>query len=200
MSEIDANDPDLKKLCLYSFDLLKSVLFNQPQTIDFPQKFKGKQYPLFVTWLKGENKSLRGCIGTFQSADLETNLHDFTLYSALKDSRFPPISQGEFSKLNCGISLLVNFEQVSNIYDWEIGKHGIEIDFDVGHRHYRGTFLPEVSKEQHWDQKTTLQYLIQKAGYYGDLKEVENLIKLRRYQSIKFNMDYNEYQKNINEN
>ena len=79
MSDINANDPDLKKLCLYSFDLLKSVLFKQPQTIEFPQKFKGKQYPIFVTWLKGENKSLRGCIGTFQAADLETNLHDFTL-------------------------------------------------------------------------------------------------------------------------
>jgi len=198
MSEIDANDLELKNLCLYSFDLLKSVLFKQPQKIEFPQKFKGLKFPLFVTWLKGEKKSLRGCIGTFQAADLETNLHDFSLISAFKDSRFPPISQQEFSKLNCGISLLVNFEQVDNIYDWEIGKHGIEIDFDIDHRHYRGTFLPEVSKEQNWDQKTTLQYLIQKAGYYDSLKSVENLIKLRRYQSIKFNMDCDEYEKIIN--
>ena len=151
----------------------------------------------FVCSLFSKYSCISGCI-CFNST-LFIHCFAFTLYSALKDSRFPPISQGEFSKLNCGISLLVNFEPVSNIYDWEIGKHGIEIDFDVGHRHYRGTFLPEVSKEQNWDQKTTLQYLIQKAGYYGDLKEVENLIKLRRYQSIKFNMDYNEYQKITNE-
>ena len=43
------------------------------------------------------------------------------------------------------------------------------------------------------DKKTTLEHLIQKAGFYGDLEEVEKEIKLRRYQSIKLFMTYEEY-------
>ena len=43
------------------------------------------------------------------------------------------------------------------------------------------------------DKTTTLEHLIRKAGYYGELKDVEKKIKLRRYQSIKLFMTYEEY-------
>lgn len=36
------------------------------------------------------------------------------------------------------------------------------------------------------NKETTLQHLIEKAGFYGKLKEIDNKIKMRRYQSIKF--------------
>ena len=43
------------------------------------------------------------------------------------------------------------------------------------------------------DKKTTLQHLIEKAGYYGKLTDVDKKIKMRRYQSIKIFMSHQEY-------
>ena len=191
--EISSNDPDLKLLCVYSFDVILSF-FDKKEEIkpNFPEKFKKYSYPLFVTWSKGEDHHLRGCIGTFTSDNLEKNLAAYSLYAAFKDSRFPPLKLEEVKDLNCGISLLVNFENVDNIYDWEIGKHGIQIEFESD-RYYRGTYLPEVAKEQEWDHKKTLKSLVRKAGYYGNFDDVEKLIKLKRYMSIKINMTYQEY-------
>ena len=191
--EISINDPDLNLLCIFSFDVILSF-FDKKEEIkpNFPEKFKKYSYPLFVTWSKGEDHHLRGCIGTFTSDNLEKNLAAYSLYAAFKDSRFPPLKLEEVKDLNCGISLLVNFENVDNIYDWEIGKHGIQIEFESD-RYYRGTYLPEVAKEQEWDHKKTLKSLVRKAGYYGKYEDVEGLIKLKRYMSIKINMTYMDY-------
>ena len=147
---------------------------------------------MFVTWTTGKNKDLRGCIGTFVSNELETNLKNFSLIAALNDRRFPPISAKEIPNLNCGVSLLINFEDAKDCYDWEVGKHGIQISFEEG-GHYSATFLPEVPIEHKMDKITTLKHLIRKAGYYGQLEDVDKKIKLRRYQSIKLFMTYEEY-------
>ena len=116
----------------------------------------------------------------------------FSLVAAFNDFRFNPIELKEVKNLHCGISLLVNFEDVNDIYDWEIGKHGIEIEFGDNNS-YKGTFLPHVAKEQGWDKKKTLESLIMKAGFYGSLDEIKDTIKLTRYQAIKVEMSYDEY-------
>ena len=41
-------------------------------------------------------------------------------FSALKDSRFQPVSLDEIHKLHCGVSLLTNFEADKNYLDWEV--------------------------------------------------------------------------------
>ena len=188
----DPNSPDLKYLCVYSFDTLVSALTNKQIPNRFPNSLKNKSFPLFVTWTTGKDKDLRGCIGTFASNELETNLKNFSLVAALKDSRFPPISAKEIPSLNCGVSLLINFEDAKDCYDWEIGKHGIRIFFEEG-RQYSATFLPEVPIEHKMDKNTTLEHLIRKAGYWGRLADIDKKIKLRRYQSIKLFMTYEEY-------
>jgi uncharacterized protein (TIGR00296 family) len=185
----DPNSPDLKLLCVYAFDTLITGLTKKEIPNCFPESLKNKSFPLFVTWTKGKTKDLRGCIGTFVSNDLETNLKSFSLIAALNDRRFPPIGVTEIPKLNCGVSLLINFEAAKDCYDWEVGKHGIQISFG----HYSATFLPEVPIEHHMDKNTTLEHLIRKAGYMGQLEDVEKKIKLRRYQSIKLFMTYEEY-------
>ena len=53
--------------------------------------------------------------------------------------------------LGVAVSLLTQFEDMAHPMDWEVGKHGIEIDFRHGGRKYSGTFLPEVAEEQGWD-------------------------------------------------
>ena len=188
----DPNSPELKLLCVFVFDVLISKLSRKNIQLNFPKIFKNQKFPVFVTWTKGKEKNLRGCIGTFYSDDLEINLKNFALSAAFKDSRFPPINENEISSLNCGISLLINFEEAKNCYDWEVGKHGIQIYFE-DHGQYSATFLPEVPIEHNMNKKTTLQNLIEKAGYNGRLKDIDKKIKLRRYQSIKLFMTYEEY-------
>ena len=188
----DTNSPDLKYLCVFAFDTLISKLSKKEISNRFPPSLKNKNFPLFVTWTTGKEKDLRGCIGTFVSNDLEKNLKEFSLIAALNDRRFPPINEKEIPNLNVGVSLLINFEDAKECYDWEVGKHGIQISFEE-RGHYSATFLPEVPIEHKMDKITTLQHLIRKAGYFGKLEDADKKIKLRRYQSIKLFMTYKEY-------
>ena len=193
------NEQNLKQLCKYCFNILTYVLKNddKEKEPEFPKEFIGKSYPLFVTWTTGEEKELRGCIGTFASEKLEKNVQRYALISALKDDRFPPIKLNEIPNLNCEISLLVNFEKIKSPIDWEVGQHGIDITFkDKRGDEYSATFLPDVAEEQNWDQTTTLKYLVRKAGYYGKLDDVYNNIETERYQSIKTTVTYDEWKNN----
>jgi len=150
----DPNSPDLKLLCVFAFDTLISKLSKQKISSIFPESLKLKKFPLFVTWTTGPSKSLRGCIGTFKSDNLESNLRQFALTAAFEDSRFNPIKFSEIKNLNVGISLLTNFEKAKNCYDWEIGKHGIQINFL---KYYHATFLPEVALEHKMDKEAHVQ-------------------------------------------
>ena len=61
-------------------------------------------------------------------------------------------------------------------------------------RVYGGTFLPEVAKEQEWDQHTTLNFLVRKAGFNGRWELVKESLRVVRYQSIKIFMTHDEYE------
>ena len=188
----NGDSPELKLLCVFVFDVLISKLTHKNIQTYFPPSLINEKFPVFVTWSTGKEQNLRGCIGTFYPDNLKKNLENFGLSAAFKDSRFPPIKKEEIENLNCGISLLINFEDAKNCYDWEVGKHGIQIFFEENGQH-SATFLPEVPIEHKMDKITTLQHLIEKAGYYGQLKDVDKKIKMRRYQSIKIFMSYEEY-------
>ena len=54
----------------------------------------------------------------------------YALIAALNDSRFSPIQSEEIPHLHVGVSLLTNFEPADHCLDWEVGKHGIEIEFE----------------------------------------------------------------------
>ena len=95
-----------------------------------------------------------------------------------------------------GVSLLVNFEKNKKWNEWEVGKHGIVIEFDYNGDSFNGTFLPEVAKEQGWDVETTVKYLIRKAGCSSKkFDEIFNLIKLTTYESSKEEVTYEEFLK-----
>ena len=78
-----------------------------------------------MTWTKGKEDELRGCIGTFAPQKLSKILSRYALISALQDTRFDPISKSELPELSVGVSLLVNFTKISDPLGWEVGKHGI---------------------------------------------------------------------------
>ena len=191
------NELNYSLLCQYCFEVLETSLSKgDPKKIPFPDEFRGKSFPLFVTWTTGKEKELRGCIGTFKKGKLEKKLQEYALISAFEDERFDPIEKKEIKNLNCEVSLLVEFEKAKNAMDWEVGKHGIDIEFeDKNGINYSATFLPEVAEDEGWDQRTTLKYLIKKAGYKGSLDKIISEIKLTRYQSIKKTISYDEYKK-----
>ena len=138
---------------------------------------------------------LRGCIGTFQSGKLQENLHQYALIAAYEDSRFPPIKEKELKHLHCGVSLLVNFKEITDDhFDWQIGKHGIQIFFELDLKPFRATFLPEIAEKRSWDHITTFNNLIQKAGVskrYEDVKD--KITKVLRYESAKAALSYDDY-------
>ena len=103
--------------------------------------------PLFVTWTIGGN--LRGCIGTFAEDKLGATIQKFSLVAAVRDTRFPPMTMKDMDQnLRVEVSLLSDFEKITHPLDWEIGKHGIEIEFkgpansQLANKTFRGTYLP----------------------------------------------------------
>ncbi|XP_075919977.1 AMMECR1-like protein [Petromyzon marinus] len=156
------------EMCFYCFD----VLYCQMHGYQAPRspRFTNDAYPLFVTWKIGRDKRLRGCIGTFSAMNLHSGLREYTLTSALKDSRFPPVTREELPRLFCSVSLLTNFEDATDFLDWEVGVHGIRIEFvnEKGSKR-TATYLPEVAEEQGWDQIQTVDSLLRKGGYKASI-------------------------------
>ena len=186
-----------KEMCSLCFRVLEEKLINKK----FSPVNLSSSFPLFVTWSKWNNfdkiYELRGCIGTFESLNLSKGLEKFALYSAFKDTRFEKITAKELPLLKCTISLLVNFNKISNIYDWTIGKHGIIINFNGTHGNpYSATFLPDVMIEQNWDQKETIVNLVRKSGYTGNFNQnLINKMEITTYESSIETLTYDEYLK-----
>lgn len=155
--------------------------------------------PLFVTWKKvvnGGEPRLRGCIGTLEARCIINGFKDYALTSALRDRRFPPIQAKELPTLLCTVSILTNYETGANYLDWEVGKHGIIIEFtDPDYNTRRNaTYLPEVAAHEGWTVIEAIDSLIRKAGYNGPITEsLRKRIRLTRYQSTLFTMQYSEY-------
>ena len=152
--------------------------------------------PLFVTWtVAADNDALRGCIGTFAAPKLGSGLEDFAQTAALRDDRFLPVSLAELTTLACGVSILGEFEEAAHALDWQVGVHGIRIEFTHPARRMRlsATYLPEVAAEQRWTREQAIYSLVRKAGWTGETIPLAE-IRLERYRSSKWRMDWDEYQ------
>ncbi|XP_034240381.1 uncharacterized protein CG5902-like [Thrips palmi] len=181
------------EMCFYCFEVLNSYL-NCSQAPKAPD-FCNEPFPIFVTWETAKDRRLRGCIGTFSAKNLHVGLQEYAVTSALKDSRFDPITLEELPRLRVSVSILCHFEEGSDYLDWELGVHGISIEYfsDKGVRH-SATYLPEVATKQGWDQMQTIDSLLRKGGFKATVTpEVRNAIKLTRYRSEKISVTYSEY-------
>ncbi|KAI9504919.1 hypothetical protein GGI25_001718 [Coemansia spiralis] len=185
--------------CAYCFDVLAAYLKGtSPSTVTASFDGKDKEYPLFVTWEKRSSSGddrLRGCIGNFSPMRLDSGLREYALTSALRDTRFHPISLSELPKLTCSVSLLTDFEDAIDYMDWDIGTHGVWLEFRTpGGRKRTATFLPEIAKEQGWSKIETIDHLLRKGGYELTITpEFRESTKLTRYQSQKAYLPYSEY-------
>ncbi|RWS12218.1 AMME syndrome candidate 1-like protein [Dinothrombium tinctorium] len=92
----------------------------------------------------------------------------------------------------------LHFEDGDDYLDWEIGVHGIRIEFYTEKGTKRtATYLPEVAPEQGWDRVQTIDSLLRKGGFKGAIStEIRKSIRLTRYQSEKITVSYQEYKDN----
>ncbi|MFH0856792.1 MAG: AmmeMemoRadiSam system protein B [bacterium] len=120
---------------------------------------------VFVTIKKGGN--LRGCVGRIISDEpLYKVVSEVAQEAAVADSRFMPVTAEELLQLKYEVSVIANFEKISDPYkDITLGAHGVQIR--QGFR--SGVFLPEVAKETGWDLETFMNHLCEeKAGLSQD--------------------------------
>lgn len=170
------------------------------ETIDYPNCLDDFDSPIFVSWTKTVNKEVRGCIGSFQSLPMSKQLQHIAKQSAFHDTRFPSIELKEIPELTAGFSVLKNFENRNKLDDWEIGKHGIIIGFQLDSRNYQATYLPDVIKDQKWDKSQAIEAAIQKSGYKGNFDCLNGVIYFQTYESEKRSMSYQEYIKKFGNN
>lgn len=117
----------------------------------------------FVTLMEGGK--LRGCVGYTSAAQpLYKAIRDTATLAALRDPRFPPVTEGELPRLQYEVSVLSPLLRVDDINRIEIGKHGLL----VKNGHHEGLLLPQFPVEQHWDRIRFLQETCVKAGLSPD--------------------------------
>lgn len=184
--------PKISPYAALAFDALVSklqgskchALSKWQEVIPYEHSFKAS-CPLFITWNTVDKDDdtiveLRGCIGTFEDQPIEAGIKRYSLIAALQDPRFPPIRKPELPHLECGVTVLSDFEPVDDPLDWEIGIHGVQAIFHSGERRHSATFLPDVAVEQGWDQPTTIKHLAAKAG-----TRTYDRVEVTRYKGIK---------------
>ncbi len=116
--------------------------------------------------------------------------------SALRDKRFPPIAENELSQLSCTVSFLHTFEKAAGWQDWEIGTHGLIIEFSDPHtREQRSaTYLPEIAAAEGWTKQGTIDSLVCKAGFNGHVSHrLREGLTVTKYQSTAYMMTHTEY-------
>lgn len=119
----------------------------------------------FVSLHHHHPRSLRGCMGSFEpKGTISQTIHHLALTAAMKDPRFPPLTdKEELEKLQIEISLLSPSQPIT-IEEIIVGTHGLSIEKGYA----RGVFLPQVPIEWNWDKKTYLEQLCKKAGLPTD--------------------------------
>ena len=117
----------------------------------------------FVTLKK--DSQLRGCIGDiFPTQPLYKSVITNAVRAAVKDRRFPPVTQPECSDITIEISVLTVPEPVSSPEQIRIGTDGVIME-----KAGRGAvFLPQVAPEQGWNVEQTLNRLSLKANLPAD--------------------------------
>jgi hypothetical protein len=85
--------------------------------------------------------------------------------AAVRDHRFPPVSDEEVGELVIEISVLTPLRRIQSVDEIELGKHGIYIKKGFN----SGTFLPQVATETGWTLEEFLGHCARdKAGIGWD--------------------------------
>lgn len=120
--------------------------------------------------------ALRGCIGYVRAAKpLRQTVAEMAVQAALHDPRFSPVSARELSEIDIEISVLSPLEEVTDISEIEVGKHGLVIQ-DASRS---GLLLPQVATQYGWDRETFLDHTCVKAGLPAGSWKKQGVVTLR---------------------
>ncbi|MCX7025346.1 MAG: AmmeMemoRadiSam system protein A [Spirochaetes bacterium] len=112
----------------------------------------------FVTLSIGRN--LRGCIGRISATTaLAETVRIMAAAAAFEDSRFPPVSPGEWPSISIEISVLTPLSACPDPGTVEVGRHGLYIVRGF----QSGVLLPQVPVEWGWDRVAFLKQVCRKA-------------------------------------
>eukprot|EP00002_Diphylleia_rotans_P012592 TRINITY_DN2461_c0_g2_i2.p1 TRINITY_DN2461_c0_g2~~TRINITY_DN2461_c0_g2_i2.p1 ORF type:complete len:171 (-),score=32.05 TRINITY_DN2461_c0_g2_i2:388-900(-) len=153
-----------KEMAAHCFDLLVSHLTGI--SVPIPS-FPNPPVRLIIQWKKTETKGNIVKRGTSYCTDempLHAALALHVIESATKSKTQPPITRDEVTSLIVEISIFKTFE-IADIQDWEIGKHGIQIQFTHEKKRLQATYSPAHIVEKKWTKERCIQALIKKAGY-----------------------------------
>jgi uncharacterized protein len=132
-------------------------------TIKIKDKIFKEKRGAFVT-LK-TNQKLRGCIGyPLPYKPLYETIIEAAIQAATQDYRFASVTEEELPDTQIEISILSLPEDVEDVSEIEIGKHGIIISKGYN----KGLLLPQVPVEWNWDLETFLKHGSMKAGLDED--------------------------------
>jgi len=108
---------------------------------------------------------LRGCIGFIDPVlPLYETIIRASVYAAVQDPRFPPVSPEELKDLQVEISVLTPLERIDNPRQIQVGKHGLIISRNGK----KGLLLPQVPVENNWSREEFLGHACLKAGLPED--------------------------------
>eukprot|EP01088_Endostelium_zonatum_P015586 TRINITY_DN389_c0_g1_i1.p1 TRINITY_DN389_c0_g1~~TRINITY_DN389_c0_g1_i1.p1 ORF type:complete len:251 (-),score=33.39 TRINITY_DN389_c0_g1_i1:157-909(-) len=184
-------------------DLLNGINKNSKKRKNRPHSYviPEAQCALFVGWkIDSEHgERLRGCKGTHSVLPLEEGLRHYALISAFDDRRFSMMREEEVPTLSCSISLLHRFEEADDINDWEIGVHGLKIEFEDSKNKFRSaTFLPSVMTQFGYNKRQTIKRLIEKSGSKDKLtKSLGAKIKTIRFQASEIKTHHSEWENKL---
>ena len=140
-----------------------------------------REYGAFVTLTEGGE--LRGCIGyTSPVKPLVNTVRDTAIFAALRDPRFPPVTESELPKLEYEISVLSPLRRVTDVEQIQVGRDGLIMK----NADYEGLLLPQVPVEQHWDRLTFLEQTCRKAGMDRNCWKEEDT-DIFRFTAVVFN-------------
>ena len=148
-------------------EIVVAGVCQRPVQLSDPQLAGAAQHPVagaFVTLKRGTH--LRACCGFLgQSGPLIEALQNAAHRTATNDTRLPPISPSELPHLHVGVSLLHNFQPITQVgatrvQAVRVGTHGLTIQ----HKEAGGLLLPIVAVENEWDAEAFLQHVCRKAG------------------------------------
>lgn len=108
---------------------------------------------------------LRGCIGRIETPDaLHRTVVEVAEGAALRDSRFPPLTLEELSRVRIEVSALTALRSVGGPQEIEVGRDGVHLT----RGQHMAVFLPQVATEQGWGVDRLLEMLALKAGLPRD--------------------------------
>jgi AmmeMemoRadiSam system protein A len=111
----------------------------------------------FVSLHRGDNHTLRGCIGVLDTGKPLREALTSAAESVIGDPRFynQPISREELPELTVEVTILGPLQKTKSTLDFEPQRDGIHLTF----RGRTGLFLPQVARETGWTREQLLARL-----------------------------------------